>query len=80
MKSVFNLRRDFPRIHEMRAAESIAIVQHVAVIREIQRGQAYRPLLSEGFPQSEIKRCMRRQMCGTVSVQETRAVACVEIG
>ncbi len=43
MKSIFELKRNFPRVDEMRAAESVAVVEHVAMVCEVgERGRLHR--------------------------------------
>jgi len=55
MKSIFELKRNFPRVDEMRAAESVAVVEHVAMVCEVQGCQAQRPIFSKGLAQSQIE-------------------------
>src|SRR2546425_2368397 len=80
MKSVSELNRNFPRVHEMRASEGVAVVEHVAMVCEVQGCQAYRPIFSEGFAQSEIERGMRGQVRGAVSIEKAGAIIGIEIG
>ena len=79
MKSISELKRNFPRVDGMRAAESVAVVEHVAMVCEVQGCQAQRPIFSEGFAQSEIERGVRGQVSGTVSIEKTGAVIGIEI-
>src|SRR5207247_9599141 len=79
MKSISELKRNFPRVDEMLASESVAVVEHVAMVCEVQGCQAQRPIFSEGFAQSEIERGMRGQVSGAVSIEETGAIIGIEI-
>ena len=56
MKSISELKPDFPWVDEMRTSKSVAVVEHVAMVRQVQGCQSQRPIFSEGFAQSEIER------------------------
>ena len=62
------------RLIEMRAAESVAGVQHEQVaVGDVERGECQRKTLAEILADGEIKGRVRGQMIGPVLQQETRS-------
>src|SRR2546426_1070157 len=80
MKSISELKRNFPRVDEMRASESVAVVEHVAMVCEVQGCQAYRPIFSEGFAQMEIERGRGGRGRGAFSIEKVGAIIGIKIG
>src|SRR5664280_1964341 len=74
MEAVFHLYRQHARIGPVRAAEGVAVVQLVAIVRDVSADQPNRKALAESFSQRQIEGVITRQVIGPVTVQESRAV------
>ncbi len=73
-KPVFDLRIDLARQVPVRAAEGVALIELVAAVGKVQRGDSHRPVLAERFAERQVKRCVRCEMVRAISVQKARAV------
>src|ERR1035438_8673366 len=74
MEPVFHLYRQHARIGPVRATEGVAVVQLVAIVRDVSADQADRKALAESFSQRQIEGVITRQVIGPVTVQESRAI------
>src|SRR5205823_4420563 len=74
IKPIFHLHRHAPWVSKMGAAKRVAVVQQKALVADVGRGQLCRPRLAKTLANSKIDRSMRRQVSGTITIEETRAI------
>src|SRR6476646_3517956 len=74
MKPVLQLQGNLHWIGVVRAAEGVAVVEQVAVIGEVERGESRRPVFAKGLAQAQVGAGMRRQVARAVAIQEARAI------
>ena len=79
VKPILDLHGKLPRIHIMRAAEGIAVIEQVTLVGKVQGGKPDVPLLPKRPSQGKVVSGVRRQMLRTFPVEESRSVADIEI-
>jgi hypothetical protein len=70
VEPVAQLGVNLPRVYEVCASESIAVIQHKAVVRKGHPVQGDGPFLSQVLAQGKVNRGMGRQMSRAIAVQE----------
>src|SRR6266480_4365436 len=78
MKTVLQLERQLSRIREVRASESVAVVEHVVIVADVQRAEAQVPVFSKRLTHRQVHRRVRRQVRWALAIQETGSVVDVE--
>src|SRR5271165_4746531 len=73
-KPVLHLDRDHGRIAPMGTAESVAVVQLIAHVRDVGAGEANGEILAEGFAYRQIEGGIAGQMVGAIAVEKAGAV------
>src|SRR5882724_2296644 len=75
METVAKLSSELPGIIPVRSAKGVGVIEEIARIADVLRGERDSETLAEGFSERERKLRVAGEMVGAVSIEESRAVA-----